>query len=116
MNVSKQAYEEWLAGLKEVLDENVAGNLQNEIEELQDEAFRLKYGLTDKTVEFLEDGSVRTTDTDAVIETEFGFDQAGNEIATTTVTPNEGQYKYVMVATFIGDESVQIQTQKTEKM
>lgn len=116
MNANKQAYEEWLAGLKEVLDENIAGHLQNEIEELQDEAFYLKYGLTNKTVEFLEDGSVRTTDEDAVAETEFGFDGEGNETATTTVTPTEGQYKYVMVAKFVGDESVQTTTQKLEKM
>lgn len=116
MNANKQAYEEWLAGLKEVLDENIAGHLQNEIEELQDEAFYLKYGLTNKTVEFLEDGSVRTTEEDAVAETEFGFDSEGNETATTTVTPTEGQYKYVMVAKFVGEESVQTTTQKLEKM
>lgn len=116
MSVSKQAYEEWLANLKATLDENAAGHLQNEIEKLQDDTFMLKYSLGTKTVEFLQDGRIRTEDDTAVAETAFGYDQTGNETVTTTVVPNTGSYDYVMRTTFYENQVTSVAEKKEKNM
>jgi hypothetical protein len=103
LNIEQQEYEEWLDNLKAILDDNVAGNLQNEIEKLQESIFDKYYGLAEQTTEFIDDYNIRTTNAEAVIETQFGYDEQGNEIAVTAVTPTGKSYSYVKTSTFYYD-------------
>lgn len=96
-------YFAWLDGLRDVLDENVAGHLQNEIEAAAVDVFNRYYGLVAQQVDFLPDGRIITTNAEAEIETAFGHDGNGNETATTTISPTEGMYIYVKTSVFMPD-------------
>lgn len=108
-------YFAWLDRIKDILDENAAGHLQNEVEDLTVDAFNRYYGLQAQETVFLDDGSIKTTNEEAEIITEFGFDEDGNETAVTTVKPNSGMYDYVKTTIFF-TEKVVSSTEKKERL
>lgn len=108
-------YFTWLDGIKDILDENAAGHLQNEVDAQTENIFNRYYGLQTQETQFLDDGSIKTTNEEAEIITEFGFDDNGNETAVTTVKPFTGMYDYVKTTVFL-TESVTSSTEKKERV
>lgn len=108
-------YFAWLDRIKDVLDENAAGHLQNEVDDLTVDAFNRYYGLQAQETLFLDDGSIKTMNEEAEIITEFGFDEEGNETATTTVKPYTGMWDYIKTTTFFA-EKVTSKTEKKERV
>ena len=64
---------------------------------------------------FLDDGSIKTTNEEAEIVTEFGTDSDGNETAVTTVKPFTGMYDYVKTTIFLAEKVVS-STEKKERV
>ena len=108
-------YFAWLDRIKDILDENAAGHLQNEVDGLTVDAFNRYYGLQTQETFFLDDGSIKTVNEEAEIITEFGFDDDGNETAVTTVKPITGMYDYVKTTIFFA-ERVASSTEKRERV
>ena len=108
-------YFAWLDRIKDILDENAAGHLQNEVDNLTVDAFNRYYGLQAQETLFLDDGSIKTTNEEAEIITEFGFDESGNETAVTTVKPITGMYDYVKTTIFFAEKVVS-STEKKERV
>lgn len=111
----QQEYFTWLDTIKNVLDENAAGHLQNEVDDLTVDAFNRYYGLQAQETLFLDDGSIKTTNEEAEIITEFGYDADGNEKAVTTVKPTTGMYDYVKTTVFYAGK-VKSSTVKKERV
>lgn len=108
-------YFAWLDRIKDVLGENAAGHLQNEVDELTEDIFNRYYGLRAQETLFLDDGSIKTVNEEATIITEFGFDESGNETAITTVKPIAGMYDYVKTTVFYVGKVVS-STEKKERV
>ncbi len=90
----------WLDKIKSILNENAAGKLQNEIDDLTTDVFDRYYGLQTQETIFLDDGSIKTVNKEAEIVTDFGYDADGNETAVTTIKPKAGIYDYVRTTIF----------------
>ncbi len=97
---SETDFTEWFEDVKGQLSEDVAGNLLNLISVLSQEVFRNYYGLTYQETEFLEDGTIRQTNNDAVVTTTKGIDDSGNKVITQVVVPSSGTDKYIKTTTF----------------
>lgn len=108
-------YFTWLNQIKDILDENAAGHLQNEIDDLTTDIFNRYYGLQAQETEFLDDGSIKTVNDEATIITEFGYDDNGNEKAVTTVKPTAGMYDYVKTTVFYTGK-ITSSTEKKERI
>lgn len=108
-------YFTWLEQIKDVLDENAAGHLQNEIDDQTTDIFNRYYGLQAQETEFLDDGSIKTVNGEATIITEFGYDDNGNEKAVTTVKPTAGMYDYVKTTVFYTG-SITSSTERKERV
>ena len=115
INAVQTEYFAWLDRIKDILDENAAGHLQNEVDNLTVDAFNRYYGLQAQETLFLDDGSIKTTNEEAEIITEFGFDADGNETAVTTVKPFTGMYDYVKATVFFAEKVVS-STEKKERV
>lgn len=85
-------FNEWFTKIKNSLDGDIAGNLQNEIEEITETEFNRYYNLINSEV-VVDDSSNTITETseEAVVTTIL----QGDNTIVTTVIPNEGNYKYV---------------------
>jgi hypothetical protein len=92
---------EWFDSLKDIIDENVAGHLQNEIEAAAKDTFNRYYGLVAQETEYMPDGSIVTTNSEAVITTVFGKNEDGYKTITETIKPTAEQGTYVKVTTII---------------
>ena len=83
----------WVEEIKKILDESVAGNLQNEIEAEKEraakDAFMRYYGLSEQSTEFMADGSIVTKNSEATITTVKETDEAGQKTITETIEPEE---------------------------
>lgn len=111
----QEEYFGWLNRIKDILDENAAGHLQNEVDDLTVDAFNRYYGLQAQETLFLNDGSIKTTNEEAEIITEFSFDADGNETAVTTVKPFTGMWDYIKTTTFFAEKVVS-NTEKKERV
>lgn len=96
VNVS---FNEWFENLKYVLDGDVAGHLQLQLDELNQREFEQRYALTNKTTrinknsENITESIIESYD-DAVATTVFSENKQGKTI-TMTMVPNEGVWNYV---------------------
>lgn len=108
-------YFDWLDRIKDILDENAAGHLQNEVDGLTADTFNRYYGLQAQETLFLDDESIKTTNEEAEIITVFGFDEEGNSTATTTVKPFTGMWDYIKTTTFFAEKVVS-NTEKRERV
>jgi hypothetical protein len=89
-------YDAWFANLKYVLNGDVAGKLQTEIEEITETEFNRFYSLSNSstTIDDTTNTIVETTE-EATITTIFSDD---NTIVT-TIVPNSGNFDYVSTTT-----------------
>jgi hypothetical protein len=80
----------------EDLDERIESLNQDSITE---DIFNRYYGLASSKTEILADGSVKTTNSEAVITTKFGTDSNGRDTVTETIKPTTGGKVYTKVTT-----------------
>ncbi len=98
-------FSEWFAGIRDILDGNVAGHLQNEIDEITDREFKRYYGLIgSSTVISGSTGQIRTTMAEGTVTTVMNQNQDGDLIRTTIVL-NTGNFDYVKTTTIIKNSS-----------
>lgn len=105
MNEFEQAsgkeFSDWFAGIRAILSGDVAGNLQNEIDEINDTVFKHYYGLVGSSTEINRTtGVIKTTTVDGVSTTVFRETEDG-KIITTTIVLNTGSFDYVKTTTII---------------
>ena len=88
---------QWMAELKEILDQNTAGNLLNLIQALEEMEFNHHYDIETKTVEIIPkgDGTKRFVEisSDMVATTNY-TKQPGTTIFTTLLEPTTGSFNY----------------------
>lgn len=92
---SEKDFNDWYASIKDMLSDDVALNIINRLNNLTEKEFLHYEGLiSGVTVINHETGVITTTTTEGVNETVFSV-QNGKDIITTTITPNEGAWKYI---------------------
>lgn len=96
----KSAFLTWVESIKDILDETVAGKLQNEIEAEAEAAFKRHYGLVQQTTEFKADGSIVVTNDEGILTVTKGTDEDGNKMITETLETT-GIETYVKTTRFI---------------
>lgn len=102
-NVSESDFTLWFEAIKANLDENAAGNLQNQINDIVRKEFERYYSLVSKTVNVNKDSSGNTTSivetsSEAVSTTTFEATSDG-KIITTEIVPSSGNYNYTKTTT-----------------
>lgn len=95
----KEAFLEWVEEIKQILNESVAGNLQNEIEAEALTAFQRHYGLVNQDTEFMQDGSIVVTNEEGTLTVTKGTDEDGNKQITERL--QSGIDTYEKVTTFL---------------
>ncbi|MCM1224965.1 MAG: hypothetical protein NC548_61995, partial [Lachnospiraceae bacterium] len=98
-NTQKAAFLAWVEEIKQILNESVAGNLQNEIEAEALTAFQRHYGLVNAGTEFLPDGSIVVVNEESTLTVTFGTDTDGNKQITERL--EKGIDTYEKVTTFL---------------
>ncbi|MDO4292155.1 MAG: hypothetical protein Q4C65_02880 [Eubacteriales bacterium] len=78
-NTQREAFLAWVEEIKQILNESVAGNLQNEIEAEAFTAFQRHYGLVNSSTEFMPDGSIVVTNEESTLTVTKGTDESGNK-------------------------------------
>lgn len=95
----KEAFLAWVEEIKQILNESVAGNLQNEIEAEALAAFKRHYGLVNQDTEFMPDGSIVVTNEEGTLTVTQGKDEDGNKQITERL--ESGIDTYQKVTTFL---------------
>lgn len=98
-NTQKEAFLAWVDEIKQILNESVAGNLQNEIEAEALAAFKRHYGLINSNTEFMPDGSIVVTNDEGTLTVTKGTDESGNKQITERL--ESGIDTYEKVTTFL---------------
>lgn len=98
---SGQEFNTWFASIQDLFDGSVAGNLQNEINQITEKEFLRYYGLIN-SVTIINDttNTITTTTSEATETTRFATNDDGETI-TTTIVLSEGAYDYVKTTTII---------------
>lgn len=99
----KEAFLAWVEEIKQILNESVAGNLQNEIEAEALAAFKRHYGLVNQDTEFMPDGSIVVTNEEGTLTVTQGIDEDGNKQITERM--ESGIDTYQKVTTFLPAQS-----------
>jgi hypothetical protein len=113
---SGNEFSDWFSNVKYVLDGDVAGKLQNEIDEITETEFNRYYSLftTSTDISDSKDTIVSKTD-EATITTKFTTDE-DDEIITTTIVMNSGNYDYIKTTTISStDDGDHIETTYTKR-
>lgn len=98
-NTQKEAFLAWVEEIKQILNESVAGNLQNEIEAEALAAFKRHYGLVNQDTEFMPDGSIVVNNEEGTLTVTQGKDEDGNKQITERL--ESGIDTYQKVTTFL---------------
>jgi hypothetical protein len=98
-NTQKAAFLAWVEEIRQILNESVAGNLQNEIEAEALAAFKRHYGLVNQDTEFMPDGSIVVTNEEGTLTVTQGTDGDGNKQITELL--ESGIDTYQKVTTFL---------------
>lgn len=98
---SGQEFNMWFATIQDIFDGSVAGNLQNEINQITETEFLRYYGLIN-SVTIINDttNTITTTTSEATETTRFTTAESG-EVITTTIVMSSGVYAYVKTTTII---------------
>lgn len=99
----EESFDIWFDYIKDQLDTDAAGNLQNQFNELAEQEFNRYYGLVNKQTSVNKDSSGNTqsiveTSSESVATTTFN-DVSGNKIITTLIVPTEGPWQYTKTTT-----------------
>lgn len=102
---SGKEFNDWFASIQDIFDSSVAGNLQNEINQITETEFLRYYGLTN-SVTIINDftNTITTTTSEATETTRFATNASGETI-TTTIVMSSGYYDYVKTTTIIPEST-----------
>lgn len=102
---SGKEFNDWFASIQDIFDDSVAGNLQNEINQITETEFLRYYGLIN-SVTIIDDftNTITTTTSEATSTTRFTTNSSG-EVITTTIVMNSGYFDYVRTTTIIPQSS-----------
>lgn len=108
MSKEQAEFEAWVETIRNIIDETVAGHLQNEIDAAAELQFRRFYSLANRATSFTRnaDGSLATAtseneDEDVTCVSTFNRNADGSiSSVVTVVTPDEGNFYYTETATF----------------
>lgn len=92
---TKKTFDQWFAELKVTLSGNVAANLQRGIDELEKAIFNYYYDLFPDKTTVIKGNSITETWDGGRADTTIGEDKI-----VSTITPTNGNYKYVKTTTF----------------
>lgn len=98
---SGKEFNDWFASIQDIFDGSVAGNLQNEIDQITETEFFRYYGLIDSVTIINDSTNTITTTTSEATETTRFATNAGGETITTTIVMSSGNYDYVKTTTII---------------
>ena len=105
---TKKTFDQWFAGLKVTLSGNVAANLQRGIDELEKAIFNYYYDLFPDKTTVIKGNSITETWDGGRADTTIGEDKI-----VSTITPTNGNYKYVKTTTFsntVDSDNAQVTT------
>jgi hypothetical protein len=92
-------FDAWFENLKVAMEDNVATNLQKEIEEITQTEFDRFYALYTSDISINNSTDVVTATTEAAIITTTFETVDEQDVITTTIVPTEGVYDYVRTTT-----------------
>lgn len=98
---SEKEFNDWFAGIQDIFDDSVAGNLQNEINQITETEFLRYYGLINSVTIINDSTNTITTTTSEATETTRFITNANGEVITTTIVMSSGNYDYVKTTTII---------------
>lgn len=97
-----QEFSDWFSRLQDILDENTAGHLQNEVDEITETEFNRYYGLINSTTDINKTtGVITTTTSESLITTRFQTNNNSDKTITTTISMNSGNFDYVKTTTIV---------------
>ena len=97
---SENDFTTWFQKIKDQLSEDAAGALQNQINDLNQQTFERYYGILNQETEFMPDGSIVQTNSEATCTTTKEYDENGNKVIVQRIVPVEGSIVYIKVTTF----------------
>lgn len=102
-NAFEADFDDWLEHLQTELDDDVAGNLQNQIDDLAELNFKQFYEIQNKSTVINKNSlgtvsSIVETSSDAVATTQFS-DSNGSKIISTLLVPTAGRWQYTKTVT-----------------
>lgn len=98
---SGKEFNDWFASIQDLFDGSVAGNLQNEINQITETEFLRHYGLINSVTIINDSTNTITTTTSEATETTRFATNANGEAITTTIVMSSGNYDYVKTTTII---------------
>lgn len=98
---SGKEFNDWFASIQDIFDGSVAGNLQNEINQITETEFLRYYGLINSVTIINDSTNTITTTTSEATETTRFATNANGETITTTIVMSSGSYDYVKTTTII---------------
>lgn len=98
---SGKEFNDWFASIQDILDGDVAGNLQNEINQITETEFLRYYGLINSVTVINDSANTITTTTSEATETTRFATNTSGEVITTTIVMSSGNYDYVKTTTII---------------
>lgn len=98
---SEKEFNDWFASIQDIFDDSVAGNLQNEINQITETEFLRYYGLINSVTIINDSTNTITTTTSEATETTRFVTNANGEVITTTIVMSSGNYDYVKTTTII---------------
>ena len=98
---SGKEFNDWFASIQDIFDGSVAGNLQNEINQITETEFLRYYGLINSVTIINDSTNTITTTTSEATETTRFATNASGETITTTIVMSSGNYDYVKTTTII---------------
>lgn len=98
---SGKEFNDWFASIQDIFDGSVAGNLQNEIDQITETEFLRYYGLINSVTIINDSTNTITTTTSEATETTRFATNAGGGTITTTIVMSSGSYDYVKTTTII---------------
>lgn len=98
---SGKEFNDWFASIQDIFDGSVAGNLQNEINQITETEFLRYYGLINSVTIINDSTNTITTTTSEATETTRFATSGNGETITTTIVMSSGNYDYVKTTTII---------------
>lgn len=98
---SGKEFNDWFASIQDIFDGSVAGNLQNEINQITETEFLRYYGLINSVTIINDSTNTITTTTSEATETTRFATNANGETITTTIVMSSGNYDYIKTTTII---------------
>lgn len=98
---SGKEFNDWFASIQDIFDGSVAGNLQNEINQITETEFLRYYGLINSVTIINDSTNIITTTTSEATETTRFTTNTDGETITTTIVMSSGNYDYVKTTTII---------------